>query len=251
MPRPAPLPTAHAADRVFYGLAASILRGELAVGEVLPPERVVAARFGVSRIIARQARHRLVDLGLVQVRQGGRAVVLDPMRATDLRVIDLIYRLGPRTPIDVLEFTERQLLGCELLLRLLARHGTRAEIEEIAALIDEYCDAGCEPAELSIFEERFWTKVAEAGRNRLCILEVSWWFKLAAEEPRVRHPLLAPKEARRTAFLEMKRRLLAGEDVSALYIKMVEPVLDCLQASIAPAAQTPIRRRTAKPRRKR
>src|SRR5579862_7219403 len=92
----------HAADEIFDQLAQAVLSGELAVGAPLPPERVLAERFGVSRIIARQAVHRLAEVGLVRVRQGGSTVVLDPEQSSDLRVIELLYRLGPSTADDEL-----------------------------------------------------------------------------------------------------------------------------------------------------
>ena len=54
-------PRTHVADGVFDQIATAILRGELAAGSTLPPERVLADRFQTSRIIARQALHRLAD----------------------------------------------------------------------------------------------------------------------------------------------------------------------------------------------
>src|SRR5580658_11170036 len=85
----------HVADHVFDQLAAAILRGELLPGSAVPPERVLAERFGTSRIVARQAIHRLDELGLVRVRQGGATLVLDPKEASDLRVLELAYKLDP------------------------------------------------------------------------------------------------------------------------------------------------------------
>jgi GntR family transcriptional repressor for pyruvate dehydrogenase complex len=39
----------HAADRIFDQLAEAIMRGDLAPGSALPPERSLAEEFGVSR----------------------------------------------------------------------------------------------------------------------------------------------------------------------------------------------------------
>src|SRR5262245_19105446 len=85
----------HAADHCFDRLARDILGGELAPGGHLPPERVLAERYGVSKLIVRQAVHRLAELNLVRVRQGGPTVVLDPDDAADMRVVALRYRLAP------------------------------------------------------------------------------------------------------------------------------------------------------------
>src|SRR5712692_10582820 len=106
----APVARSHAADRVFEQLASTILGGQLTPGTALPPERMLAEQFGVSRIIARQALHRLAEIGLVRVRQGGSTLVLDPEDCTYLRVIELVYRMGPTSAGDVLDLAERQLL---------------------------------------------------------------------------------------------------------------------------------------------
>ena len=85
----------HAADSIFEQLAAAVLRGELTPGEPLPPERILGEQFGVSRIILRAAVHRLAEVGLVRVRQGGASIVLDPAEAGDIRLIGLYYSLDP------------------------------------------------------------------------------------------------------------------------------------------------------------
>src|SRR5262245_21055943 len=106
----APARPRHAAAHVFERWAAAILPGELSPGDTLPPERVLAERFEVSRIIVRQAVHRLADCQLVRVRQGGSTLVLDPREAADLRVAELDWRLGPGSPWDIYDFAERQIM---------------------------------------------------------------------------------------------------------------------------------------------
>src|SRR5438105_12895411 len=107
----------HAADAVFDQLAVAIIEGSLPPGTSLPPERELSERFGVSRLIVRQAVHRLADVGLVRVRQGGPTHVVHPNDARDIRVVELLYRLGRNTPRDIRELIERQFLhGHSLLL---------------------------------------------------------------------------------------------------------------------------------------
>jgi DNA-binding FadR family transcriptional regulator len=218
----------HAADEIFDQLAQAVLSGELAVGAALPPERVLAERFGVSRIIARQAVHRLAEVGLVRVRQGGSTVVLDPEQSSDLRVIELMYRLGPSTADDELDFTERQLLNGEVLLRIAERRASRAELEQLRDILEEYCAAGGGEAEMPAFEERFWRAVARAGKNRLCIFEVNWWFRLLSDQPRAHHPVMAPPHVRVAVLRELGRRLVAQENAADFYLKMMTPVIEHL-----------------------
>jgi GntR family transcriptional regulator, transcriptional repressor for pyruvate dehydrogenase complex len=75
--RPSAIRSKHAADPVFDQLAAAIIDGSIPPGSALPSERELGERFAVSRLIVRQAVHKLADIGLVRVRQGGAT-----MRAT-------------------------------------------------------------------------------------------------------------------------------------------------------------------------
>ena len=134
-------PRVHAADDVFEQLAAAILRGELAPGASLPPERSLAEQFRTSRIIARQAIHRLAELGLVRVRQGGATTVLDPDEAGDLRVLELLYRLAPgegARSIDPRQVLEKQLLQGVALVEVAARCGSQADLARIHEMTETF-----------------------------------------------------------------------------------------------------------------
>ena len=63
------------ADDVYAQIAAHVVRGEFAAGTSLPSERRLAEELGVSRPAVREALQRLVQGGLVTVRQGGATVV--------------------------------------------------------------------------------------------------------------------------------------------------------------------------------
>lgn len=234
---------AHAADEVFDQLAAAILRGELANGDLLPPERVLAERFGVSRVIARQAVHRLAETGLVRVKQGGATLVLDPKEARDLRVIELFFRLGPHTRRDIRDINERQLLQGLVLIQLAALHATQAEREEVAAIADAYLEAGATESALLAFEKRFWTAIAEAGKNRIYVFETSWWFRLLEENPRAHHETFGPPAARAFFLRELTRRLVSGEDAAKFYLEIVTQVLAGSQTKRASTPPPPRRKK--------
>jgi len=61
-------------------LKESIVRGELAAGSALPPERELAATFGVNRLTLRAALSQLGAAGLLSVRHGSGNVVRDFMQ---------------------------------------------------------------------------------------------------------------------------------------------------------------------------
>ncbi|MEE3170331.1 MAG: GntR family transcriptional regulator, partial [Pseudomonadota bacterium] len=59
------------ADTIVEQLETMILEGTLEPGQRLPPERVLAEQFGVSRPSLREAVQRLAAKGLLKSRQGG------------------------------------------------------------------------------------------------------------------------------------------------------------------------------------
>jgi GntR family transcriptional regulator, transcriptional repressor for pyruvate dehydrogenase complex len=79
MPDFKPVKQSRLSDAVTEQLKQSILRGEFEPGAKLPPERLLADQFGVSRLSIREALHRLEILGFVIKRPGaaGGVFVID------------------------------------------------------------------------------------------------------------------------------------------------------------------------------
>jgi DNA-binding FadR family transcriptional regulator len=218
----------HAADPVFEQLAHAILDGSLAPGTTLPPERELGERFGVSRLIVRQAVHRLADIGLVRVRQGGPSHIVHPNEARDLRIIDLVYRLGRGSPREARELIERQFLHGYSLLFLAARRASKERLRAIAAIAEEYASRGAPGAEMMAFEERFFTALAEATDNRFYMLETSWWFRMITGRPP--RPAAFTDEQRAAFYHELARRLADDRDAATWYIATLAPLFDTLGA---------------------
>ncbi len=221
-------PRAHAADAVFEHLASAIIDGSLPPGSSLPPERELSERFGVSRLIVRQAVHRLADMGLVRARQGASTQVVHPNEARDLRVIELVYRLGQGSPRDIRELIERQFLHGYSLLSLAARRASKERIRSIAELAEDYANRGAPVSEMQAFEKTFFTRLAEATDNRFYILETGWWFKMT--EGREGRPPLFSDEQRQTFYREIARRLVEDRDAARFYLDTLSPVLDMIGA---------------------
>ena len=76
-----------AADRVIAALEGRIFSGELAGGEMLPPERELMEEFEISRTVAREAVKILGGKGLVEIRPRYRPVVKMPDYDTALGVV--------------------------------------------------------------------------------------------------------------------------------------------------------------------
>ncbi|MCA8920311.1 MAG: FadR family transcriptional regulator [Planctomycetes bacterium] len=76
-PLATPFSRQSAVDACAEQLRTAILEGRLAAGERLPPERELAATFGVNRVTLRAALGRLGSAGLLATRQGSGHVVQD------------------------------------------------------------------------------------------------------------------------------------------------------------------------------
>jgi GntR family transcriptional repressor for pyruvate dehydrogenase complex len=78
------------ADQVFGALQADIAEGRLKAGERLPIEPELAASFGVSRTVIREAVSRLRNDGLVTAKQGSGVYVAEGP-------VNRIFRMAPNS----------------------------------------------------------------------------------------------------------------------------------------------------------
>jgi DNA-binding FadR family transcriptional regulator len=224
----------HVADDVFDQLAGAILRGELPAGSGLPPERTLAAQFGTSRIIARQAIHRLAEHGLVRVRQGGATIVLDADSAGDLRNLELYYRLTPQhgpKSIDPRHAAERQLLQGYALVEVAARCAKKSDLVRIEEMAKELAAGPLTEARFVAFEEGFWRAVASAGKNRILAMELAWWYRLLRDHPRADRRASSPIAERAAFYGALAARLARGEDAATFYLGAIQPMLHALRPS--------------------
>jgi DNA-binding FadR family transcriptional regulator len=220
----------HGSDAVFEHLAGSILRGELPANATLPPERVFAQRFDVSRIIVRQAVHKLADLGLVRVRQGGATTVLDPEAATDLRVLALFYKLAPgeSSLLDRNDMIEKQYLQGLSMVSVAARRAGDDALRRIARLVDAYATGEKRTAPVEELEEQFWRALAKAAKNRIFVIEVGWWYDTLRDRPLPRQVTSLSRKMRIAFYAELARRLCAHEQPVEYYLAVVAPILDAM-----------------------
>lgn len=101
-----PIETRRAFEEILDQLEQAILVGELSAGDKLPPERELAARFGVSRTSVREALRVLEALGLVEIRRGaehGARLRQKPGNAF-ADVLRFLVALGHVSAETVLEF---------------------------------------------------------------------------------------------------------------------------------------------------
>ncbi|MET1079517.1 MAG: GntR family transcriptional regulator [Pseudomonas sp.] len=231
-------PRPHAADAALQGLFIEIFNGSLAPGDSLPPERVLAERYGVSRIIVRQAVHKLKDVGLVEVRQGGASRVLDPALA-DARVLELLLRYGAQLRDGAAqlqqELQEYQALYAIGLLEAAARRATQAERQALLQLV-QACPADPDEVRARTLDDAFWRHITRMGKNRILQMEMALWRRWqrsheAAEDPAIGDPaagdpaddtpLGASPAELRWFYHALAKQLATGKDPLPFYLATV------------------------------
>lgn len=138
-------PREGAAKACAAQIRAAILRGELAAGSRLPPERALAGTLGVNRATVRAALHELEQAGLVTARQGSGYAVHDYRSAgrPDLLgpLADVARDEGRLAELAADLLAVRRHLARAVLERLAGRRVPRAARERLAARIDELAAA--------------------------------------------------------------------------------------------------------------
>lgn len=125
------------ADLVEH-LQRRIVRGEMAPGERLPAEGEIAAAFGVSRSVVRDAMRMLAARGLVDVRQGSGTVVTLP---DDSAFSDALVALLLRSPLTVDDLLDARLAVEGQTAALAAERGTEEDWSRMEAHLRRFREA--------------------------------------------------------------------------------------------------------------
>jgi len=212
-----------ATDHVFMQLAGAILRGQLGANQPLPPERDLAARFDISRVLVREAIHRLKELGLVRVKQGGVTTVLDPDAATDPRVTALALELAPRDGAAARDLMERHLANAVALLELAEHRMVSHEVLALEGLVADYAKQG--PARGPSFAVEYWTFVANATRNKILARETRWWMSVTTAAG-LEHALIPhPHDTSVALYEETTGRLRRRENAARFFLENVRSAI--------------------------
>ena len=175
---------------------------KLKPGDVLGTENEIASRYGVSRIVARDALRTLQALGIAEIRmgKGGGARVArgNPRLFAEALAVQLdLTGVGPAEIMDA-----QRAIEC-LAAELAAEHATDKDIVRLRQLVADADGSMGDVARFTELGAQFHLAVAEASHNRvlwvqlISLQHVSW--------PR-RNPTLTPKVMRR--IQDVHRELL-------------------------------------------
>ncbi|MGC4104772.1 MAG: FadR/GntR family transcriptional regulator [Thermomicrobiales bacterium] len=156
------------ADAIINDLGGEILRGDLAEGQLLPPEPQLSERFGVSRTVVREAIKRLQSLGLIEVRHGIGTIVLGHAAWDDLDPDLIRIRADAGLIGDLAEdlFAIRRTVEVEV-AGLAAQLRDDADLIRLASTVEAMRAPGITPESYTDLDIAFHDVLLDAARNRL------------------------------------------------------------------------------------
>lgn len=157
-------------EQVVQQILAWVHENDLGVGDRLPPERELASRLGVSRATVSQALVAMEVVGVVAVRHGDGAVIVDASGTS--KVVDALHRHAERLP-DVIEAREALESKLAALAAVRRTEEDLARIDEANEVMAADIEAGGRGLE---GDEMFHAAVTAAGHSGLLqrlMLEIS------------------------------------------------------------------------------
>lgn len=123
-------------DEVSAQIQVRIASGELRSGDKLPPERELAARFGVSRGAVREALRTLERTGLVALQAGSRGGAFIGQGNPGL-IGDSFRNLYQLGSVSLDELTEARQWLESTAVRIVSRRATAADLAALEANVDQ------------------------------------------------------------------------------------------------------------------
>jgi GntR family transcriptional repressor for pyruvate dehydrogenase complex len=212
MSQPEPLLRATVVDELEGRLAQAILDGELAVGALLPPERVLAERHGVNRTSLRQALARLERSGLIETRQGSGSRVRRLEEDAGAELLPLVTATPRRDWIGDL-FEARRLVGALVARRAATRRepGHSARLREAL----ERLRTAAGPADAQRAEIDVHRVLAQATGNRVFVLLVNSMLRAYRPLHRRLRPTFADPPVVAAALAPLVEAVAAGKPAAA------------------------------------
>lgn len=147
-------------------LRTGILDGTLPPGSLLPPERELAASYGVTRTTLKHALSRLEQAGLLRTRHGVGTRVLDFLRSGGVDLLPLLVGQDGRWLSDV--FEARRAIGGIIARKAASRCRTSQGVR-LRAAVDAVANAS-DPAGAQLAEAEVHRELARATGNRVYLL---------------------------------------------------------------------------------
>lgn len=157
--------------RIVAQVRAALFGGGLRPGAALGGEKEIAARFGVSRIVARDALKRLEAMGVVEIRPGAGGGARIATGNTQLFADALAIQLN-LTGATVAEIMDAQRAVETVTAELAALHATAEDMARLEALLREHEAVIDDRSAYTRSCYAFHLAIAQAAHNRVLLLQL-------------------------------------------------------------------------------
>ena len=232
--------SASLASHVVAEIRDSLFGGRIRPGDFLGMEKDIAARFGVSRIVARDALRSLETLGIAQIKMGkgggARIASGNPSLFAEALAVQLYL-----TGVSAAEILDAQRAAECMAVELAAEHATAAEHARLEQLLADAHEKTQDTAAFTRSCRDFHVAIAEASHNRVLVVQlvslqyVSWPKENRQVTPKlVKHIL---EIHRRLAELIQLRDGAAARRLMDEHVRMIR-ARRVSQPDAAPPAQS-------------
>ena len=202
-------------EQIAGSLIQDILSGHYRVGERLPSERDLAARFDANRGVVREAMKKLEQLGVAEVKPGG-ARVKDRSEAS----LDVIGHMLSQDDLPDADLVDQILVVASALMGIAAEQtlevASQEEVDHIRSLTQPLRNPGCSEDAHTIARFELMQAIMEASRNLpLQLISRSLFEQFASHL----QPLTEFTDTNREAYATFARQLdiaLENRDLPAL-----------------------------------
>jgi GntR family transcriptional repressor for pyruvate dehydrogenase complex len=155
-----------------------IKEGRLKPGDKLPPEQILAEKFGTSRPSVREALSALEILGITESRGGKGNFIKDNL---DTPLYEQKYREleEEESPFEILE--ARKAVETEI-VGLAAKKATKEDIVSIRESLDKMKNAITNIPRIMEFDREFHINIAKAAHNNLLFSMITYLSDLQKEK---------------------------------------------------------------------
>ena len=156
--------------RIVSQVRKALFAGQLKPGDFLGTEASVAARFGVSRMAARDALRSLAAVGIITIRQGakGGAVIAQGNAEHFADALAVQLKLIGVSETEMLDAQ----IGIEAMAtELAAQRATPGDVSRMAGLLEEMRRLLDDPVSFTDVSMRFHLAVVEASHNRALVAQ--------------------------------------------------------------------------------
>ena len=155
-----------------------IKEGKLKPGDKLPPEQILAEKFGTSRPSVREALSALEILGITESRGGKGNFIKDNLNTPlyEQKYMELEEEESPFEMLEARKAVETEIVG------LAAKKATEEEIATIQESLNKMKDSMTNVPEIMEFDREFHINIARAAHNGLLFSIMTYLTDLLKEK---------------------------------------------------------------------